>query len=204
MGGIKELLKRHKPEALKTPTKPNNADNPLLIEPVTGKEKERLENSCAEYLQDPNRVESSDFMQFTANMIHLIGGTRQNKGSDVVFKVSHALEDKDTNTSIIFVIKDGGDISIAEIKANSGVEKSEELSLVHSSSNIHLPYTWHTTFHQKPLEFDSYITGMKETASLHNKNVDLKPEDVKSFANRVFKVYEKLEQQNPQLQTPQP
>lgn len=178
-------------------------ESTATIEPAQGEEKERLKRDCTEYLQDPNRTTDLDFLNFTQNMIQLIGGKREKGKGTVVFTSSNPLLDQETQASIVFKVKksDLDKITVITIEAQFA-DRLEQLLTVHGNSrNSPSFYQVSSRHSERPPELDSYIIGKRQHALLVMENTDLNPNKAKDFVRRVFDVYTR---QGQQVQPPTP
>ena len=177
-----------------------------IIEPATGEKKTEIERECAEYLQDPKRDSAPDFLEFTHNMIELIGGKRsQNEGQTVEYTSSDPLLDQKANSSIVLKTNISDGMSILKIRAEFA-DKLEELQVIFpvfnkggskekdSLNSVFTDYSMFVDF-SKP-QFDSYIKGTPITSAIY----DLGLNEVKGFGRRIFDVHKR---QQTQPSTPQ-
>lgn len=196
-----ELFPRHRvPEA---PPQQNNPDISPVIDPAIGEKKTEIERDCIEYLQNPDKNTAIDFLNFTSNMIALIGGRRRkSESSEVIFTSSDPLLDQETQASIVFTVRklDLTKSNIATITIQAQFADRLEQLLTTYSNLPSLIYTMSAKYSETPLELDSYITGKKEPVLLGiEKNLD--PNEAKDFVRRVFDVYTR---QGQQVQPPTP
>lgn len=176
-----------------------------IIEPAQGEEKARLERYCTEYLQDPGKATVTDFVDFTRNMISLIGGTTSRKSeSGVTFTSSGLLVDQETRTSIVLVVREAdiNKITTVSITAESAAKTEELGAILYLSAKDSIePYFTSANHHQTSPGFRSYITGKEVPGKpVFSGGGNLQPDEAKGFAQKVFDVYQRRGQQ-PQTQT---
>ena len=174
-----------------------------LIEPAQGEEKERLLTECKEYLQNPSRITASDFLEFTQNMISLIGGVRTRVNNMSISCFSDIFEDKETQASMVFNTTRTDDANITTAKITSRHPDTnilETLAIVSFplNSGNYVECQWTMTSIDTPLTPSlpkSYITGKEEKRLPIIGTRDLNSIEAKGFAQRVFEVYQRQGQQ---------
>lgn len=183
------------------------------IEPAQGEEKERLKRDCIEYLQDPDKTSVADFLNYTNNMIQLIGGKREKKENGNIVTLSNPLLDKETDTSIVLKItetEEGGLMPMTRMTITAeSPSKTEGLQvfLIPGKEKDDIAYSTYGGLNRKIIRpnFESYITEKEvpEELVLMTGSRDLKPTEAKGFARRIFGVYRRQGQQaqSPTLQS---
>lgn len=175
------LFGRHS-RILDASAQPNDARISSLIDPATGEKKEKIERNCIAYLQDPSRTTVGDFLNFTSNMIELIGGKRYKEKNEVVFTSSNPLLDQETNTSTVLTVK----ISTLLGRELTEVGIKDELGELYVGFSTRRYFFLPTM----PINFRGTLVRNELTST-----------EVKGFAKRVFYVY--LQGQQTQPPTPQ-
>ena len=203
-GLLKELLrKRHPKSVSEMPPQPHDVDNSPIIEPATGEKKTELERACAEYLENPDKTAVRDFLDFTSNMIGLIGRVRVEIKAGNVISYFSDIKDQETQTSMVFHAKETGN---AEITAATITSRHPDTNILETLAIVSFPLhsksydecQWTMTSIDTPLTPSlpkSYITNREEKRSPIIGTRDLNSIEVKGFAQRVFEVYQRQGQQ---------